>query len=193
MIEQVYDAPGYEGCPSWCANSEIGEGSHAHGSAVLESPGTALTGQLVQVSADDEPRVLINGHVTTPGEARAFAGAVLRLADQATLAPSGLDLIITLARGRVTLAEMALASGFDVERLQDQQAGGQLLSVHDVDQLALAVARLIIAREAAQADPQNRVHRRDVEVPESDATPTQTSVKTGGHHQRIKTTYGQRL
>jgi len=187
MSEELNGAPGYEGCPNWCLNSEIGEGPHAHGGAVVEIAGT-LTSQLVQVSADDEPRVLINGHVTTPGEARVFAGAVLRLADQATLAPSGLDLITTLARGRVTLEEMAPASGIDVERLRDQQAGGQVLSVHDVDHLALAVARLIITRESEQADPQNRFHRSDGGVPASDAAPTQTSVKIGGHHQRIKTT-----
>jgi len=153
MSEQQYDAPRSWGCPRWCVISEIGNASHAHRSAVAESPGAALTARLVQVSSEDEPRILISGDAVTPGAGRAFAGDVLRLADQATLAPSGLDLVITLARGRVTLAEMALAVGLDVERLRDQQAGGQVLSVHDVDRLALAVAHLVSARQKQGAQP----------------------------------------
>jgi len=150
MSEQLYGAPTSTGCPSWCVNSDDGE-SHAHRSAVVESPGTPLTARLVQAGSD-EPRMLITGHHTTPGNARAFAAAVLRLADQATPAPGGLGLITMLARGRVTITEMALATGLEVERLRDQQAGRRVLSVHDIDRLALAVAHLIIERED-QAKP----------------------------------------
>jgi hypothetical protein len=153
MSEQLYDAPRSSGCPSWCAIGETGQASHGHRSEVAESPGTGLTARLVQVSADDEPRIMISGDAVTAGAGRAFAGALLRLVDQATLAPSGLDLVITLARGRVTLDEMAVAAGLDVERLRDQHAGGQVLSVHDMDRLALIVARLIVEREDQARGP----------------------------------------
>lgn len=147
MTEQPYGAPETEGCPSWCLISEIGGESHAHRSVVVESPGMGLTARLVHASVDPEPCILIDGNAITPREARAFAGDLLRLADQATLAPSGLDLVTTLARGRVTLDEMAEAAGIDVERLRAQRAGGRVLSVHELDRLALAVAHLMIGRE----------------------------------------------
>lgn len=147
MTEELYVAPESAKCPSWCLISEIGEESHAHRSAVVDSPGTRLTARMIQGSADEEPGIMISGNVITPREGRAFAGALLRLADQATLGPRGLDLITTLARGRVTLAEMASAAGLDVERLRAQRAGGQVLSVHELDRLTLVVARLMIERE----------------------------------------------
>jgi hypothetical protein len=147
MSEQLDWAPGLADYPSVGVIGETGQGSHVDSNAAVDSPGALLTAKLAPVSAGAEPQILITGHLTTPEEARAFARAILRLADQATRAPGGLDLITTLARGRVTLAEMALASGLDVERLKDQHAGGQVLSVHDIDQLALAVAHLTMVRE----------------------------------------------
>ena len=153
MSEQPYDGPRSSGGPSGCVIGEIGEASHAHHSAVVESPGTGCAARLVMVSADDELRILISGDAITAGARRAFAGALLRLADQATLTPSGPDLVITLARGQVTLAELAVAAGLDVDRLRDQHAGGQVLGVHDIDRLALTATRLMTEREDQAAGP----------------------------------------
>jgi hypothetical protein len=147
MSEQLDWEPGLADYPSVGVICETGQGSHARDDVAVDSPGTVLAAKLAPVGDDAELQILIAGHLTTPAEARVFAHAILRLADQATRAPGGLELITTLARGRVTLPEMALASGLDVERLQDQQAGRQVLSVHDIDQLALAVAHLIMVRD----------------------------------------------
>ena len=156
----MHDAPASAGGYDWPVNREKGAGLHARVSAIGGRPATAPTARLVQAGADDQPQVLIAGGVASPHEARAFASALMRFADQATLAPRGLDLLLTLARGRVTLAEMAQASGLDIQRLREQQAGGQVLSVHDIDQLALAVAHLVTARDG-RANSSRHVGRED--------------------------------
>lgn len=144
MTEQLDWTPLSADYPSAGEAQETYRGLHADIDAGV---GTLLTAELAPVSDDAELQILIAGRPTAPDEARAFAHAILRLADQATRAPGGLELITTLSRGRITLADLAQESGLDVEQLEDQHAGKQVLSVHDIDQLALAVAHLIMVRE----------------------------------------------
>lgn len=131
-------------CPPWCVVEESASGPHTHASADarVETLDQPLTVQLVQL-ADAEPHVLVDGQLATLEQATHFVTALRRLTDAATLAAPGLSFVVQLAaRSGTTLEEMALAVGLDVERLCVQRAGAQVLSVAEVDRLALAVARL---------------------------------------------------
>jgi hypothetical protein len=132
-------------CPAWCVNDTTDSGPHAHVSAdvVVEALGSPLVARLVQVAAG-ELRVAVNDHIATLEQAKTFAAALRRLTDDATLAEPGLGFITRLAGSAgVSVEEMALASGIELERLRRQQAGGQALTIRELDQLALAVARLV--------------------------------------------------
>jgi hypothetical protein len=105
--------------------------------------GQPLVARLLQASGDPEVRVLVNDKVATIEQAEAFALALRRLAAQAQLAQPGLGFVATLAaRSGVSPKQMALAAGVDAHKVQAQRAGGQVLTVHELDSLALAVARL---------------------------------------------------
>lgn len=133
-------------CPPWCVTEQSETHTHSSADARVETLGHPLTVQLVQVD-DAEPRMLVDGQVATIEQANHFANAVKRLTDAGTLAEPGLSFVVRLAAGSgITLEEMALASGVDVERLRQQRAGGCVLTVHEVDRLALTVANLATAR-----------------------------------------------
>ena len=144
-------------CPPWCVAERTDTGLHTHSSdsSSVETLAHPLTVQLVQV-ADDEPRMLIDGQVATIEQAQRFATAIKRLTDAGTLAEPGLSFVVKLAAvGGITLEEMALASGIDVTRLRKQRSGGRVLTVNDVDRLALAVANLSMARDRSDDQRQN--------------------------------------
>jgi hypothetical protein len=136
-------------CPPWCVTEESANGPHTHASADtrVETLAQPLAVQLVQVG-DAEPRLLLDGQVATIEQANAFSSAIKRLTDAATLAEPGLGFVLRLALGsEITLEEMALASGIDVERLRTQRANGQVMTVSELDRLALTVANLAVARD----------------------------------------------
>jgi hypothetical protein len=138
-------------CPPWCVTEASERGPHTHASADsrVETLAQPLAVQLVQV-ADAEPRLLIDGQVATIEQANAFASAIKRLTDAATLAAPGLGFVLRLALSSdITLEEMALASGLDLQRLQAQRADGQVMTVYEIDRLALTVANLATARNRA--------------------------------------------
>lgn len=135
-------------CPPWCVMEQIGNGPHTHSSAEsrVESLGNPLSVQLIQ-AADAEPRMLIDGQVATIEQATHFAHAIMRLTSAGTLAEPGLTFVVKLATGSgITLEEMAKASGLDVERLRQQRAGGRVMTVAEIDRVALVVANLSAAR-----------------------------------------------
>lgn len=154
MAEQTTEPeqPARSDCPSWCAHPAQGRPGHAHVSEDLTvaAIGQPLVARLLQASGDPEVRVLVNDKVATIEQAEAFALALRRLADRAMLAEPGLGFVATLAaRSGISVKQMALAAGVDAQQVAAQRAGGQVLSVHEVDRLALAVARL--AAETLQA------------------------------------------
>jgi hypothetical protein len=135
-------------CPPWCVMEKIGNDPHTHSSADsrVETMGTPLSVQLIQV-ADAEPRRLIDGQDATIEQATHFAHAIKRLTAAGTLAEPGLSFVVKLATGSgITLEEMAKASGLDVSRLRQQRAGGRVMTVAEIDQVALVVANLSAAR-----------------------------------------------
>lgn len=135
-------------CPPWCVMEKIGNGPHTHSSAEsrVETMETPLSVQLIQV-ADAEPRMLIGGQAATIEQATHFAHAIKRLTSAGTLAEPGLSFVVKLATGSdITLEEMAKASGLDVERLRQQRAGGRVMTVAEIDRVALVVANLSAAR-----------------------------------------------
>lgn len=144
-------------CPPWCVAEQTDTGLHTHSSDAgsIETLAHPLTVQLVQV-ADDEPRMLIDGQVATIEQAQRFATAIKRLTDAGTLAEPGLSFVVKLAAvSGITLEEMALAAGIEVDRLHKQRSGGRVLTVNEVDRLALAVANLSMARDRSDDQRQN--------------------------------------
>jgi len=138
-----------EACPTWCVTEAPEDGAHTHASADtrIETLAHPLSVQLVQVDGA-QPRLLIDGQVASVEQAKSFAGAIKRLTDAATLAEPGLGFVMRLATASgATVEEMALASGLDVSRLRKQRAGGQVLTLAELDRLALAVAGLASARD----------------------------------------------
>jgi hypothetical protein len=136
-------------CPPWCVAGP-GAGRHTHASADtrVETLARPLNVQLVQVG-DSAPRLLVDGQVATLQQATSFASAIRRMADAATLAEPGLGFVLRLASNAgITLEAMAQASGIDPERLTAQREGGQVMTVHEVDGLALAVAGHAAERRA---------------------------------------------
>jgi hypothetical protein len=135
-------------CPGWCTNAEADGARHAHVSSehTVEGVDRPLTASLVQVSHDSEIRVMVNGQVATLEQAHVFAMKLRALVDEATPAAPGLGFVAGFASTHgISAPEMALASGLDVERVRAQLVGGSLLSVREIDQLALAVAHLVSA------------------------------------------------
>jgi hypothetical protein len=136
-------------CPPWCVAGP-GAGQHTHASADtrVDTLARPLNVQLVQVG-DTAPRLLVDGQVATLEQATGFANAIRRMADAATLAEPGLAFVLRLASNAgITLEAMAQASGIEPERLAAQRDGGQVMTVHEVDGLALAVAGLAAERRA---------------------------------------------
>lgn len=133
-------------CPSWCINDRGGEHSHVSRDVHVEGLGRPMSAKLVQVSTEESPRMLVNGHVATLEQAESFAYAVLRLGADATLAEPGLGFVRSLAeKAGISIEDMAAASGLDATQLRAQREGEQVLTVHEFDQLALAVAQLTVA------------------------------------------------
>jgi hypothetical protein len=146
------EQPALADCPSWCAHPAQGRPGHAHVSddLTVAAIGQPLVARLLQASGDPEVRVLVNDKVATIEQAETFALALRRLTDQAKLAEPGLGFVATLsARSGISVKQVALAAGVDPQKVAAQRAGGQLLSVHELDRLALTVARL--AAETLQA------------------------------------------
>jgi len=133
-------------CPSWCINDRGGDHSHVSREVHVEALGRPLSAKLVQVSSEETPRVLVNGHVASLEQSEAFAYALLRLGADATLAEPGLGFVESLAaKADISIEDMAAASDLDPSLLRAQRGGEQVLTVHQFDQLALAVARLTVA------------------------------------------------
>ena len=151
MTELTVNDTGHETCPPWCVSDGNGDEDHTHASDELrvETMAQPLAVQLVQV-AGTAPRLLVDGQVASLEQAHAFASGIRRLTDAATLAEPGLGFVLRLAGSSITLEEMALASGIDVARLRRQRAGGRLLTVAEIDRLALAVANLAAAGAGVQ-------------------------------------------
>ncbi len=133
-------------CPSWCVNDRAEEHTHVSREVLVEGLARPLSGKLVQVPGEEAPRALVNGYVATLDQTESFAYALLRLGSDATLAEPGLGFIDSLAsKSGITVEEMSQASGLDPARLRAQREGEQVLTVHEFDQLALAVAQLTVA------------------------------------------------
>ncbi len=148
MTELTVSETNTNTCPSWCVTVESEHGPHTHASADtrVETLAQPLSVQLVQVG-DAQPRLLLDGQVATIEQANAFSSAIKRLTDAATLAEPGLGFVLRLAlASEITLEEMALASGLDIERLRKQRANGMVMTVFELDRLALTVANLAAAR-----------------------------------------------
>ncbi|MGH3445935.1 MAG: hypothetical protein ACRDPB_11215 [Nocardioidaceae bacterium] len=145
-------APGQQGqlaqCPPWCAGGSgtTDPGVHAHVSAdvtagTLEQP---LVARLIQVAGSPDVRVLFNERVASVEEVSGFMSCVRQLLDQARPAAAGLGFLAPMiARAGLGHAELAEVSGLQVSWLRAQSAGGQVLTVHEFDQLALSVAHLL--------------------------------------------------
>ena len=130
-------------CPTWCVY-EGEEPEHAHVSAdvVAGAAEQQLTARLVQMG-ETGPRVLLNGRVADLDEFGPFVRCLQRLVDQAQLAPAGCGVVDELIRhAELSLSEVAEAAGLEVSWVRAQHAGRQVLSVHELDRLALAAAGL---------------------------------------------------
>jgi hypothetical protein len=104
-----------------------------------------LVGRLI--GCGDDLRVEINERAATLTESRAFVDSMRRLLDDATPAEPGLGFVATLAeRAGMGVTEMAMAAGLDPSWVRAQHAGGQVLTLHEYDLLALAVARVAASR-----------------------------------------------
>ena len=137
-------------CPSWCTSQESNE-VHPHVSAdvQVETLAQPLTARLVQVAANSEARVMVNGQVATLEQAASFARAVRRLTDEGTPAAGGLDFIFRLAeKHQIPLEDVAVTTGIDIGRLRLYRKGQPSLTVHEVDRLALAVVYMTSSRES---------------------------------------------
>jgi hypothetical protein len=146
MTNLAVSAPVRVLCPAWCVNDRDDDHSHVSRELHVEGVGRPLSAKLVQVPAESEPRVLVNGCVATLDQCEAFAYALLRLGSEATLAEPGLGFVEALAqKADVSIEEMAQTSGLDATRLRAQREGEQVLTVYEFDQLALAVAQLTVA------------------------------------------------
>lgn len=133
-------------CPSWCVNDRGGDHAHVSRDLHVEGLGRPLSAKLIQPDADGAPRMLVNGHVARLDQAEAFAYALLRLGAEATMAEPGLGFVEALTdRSEITLEELALASGVQLDRLRTQRQGEQELTVHEFDQVALAAAQLSVS------------------------------------------------
>lgn len=138
-------------CPAWCVY-EGDAPDHAHVSADVTSgiPGQQLTARLVQMDEETAPRVMLNGRVSDLEEFGPFVSCLQRLVDQAQLAPAGCGIVDDIVkRAGLSLTEVALAAGLEVSWVRAQHAGKQLLSVHELDRLALAAAGLATAASLA--------------------------------------------
>lgn len=152
LLDDAAYHPTEDPCPAWCACDATAAGNHLHRSAdvVVSGQREPLVGRLIGVGAD--VRVEINERAATLEESRTFVDAVRRLLDDATLAEPGLGFVATLAaRARMGVAEMAMAAGLESSWVRAQQAGGQVLTLHEYDQLALAVARVAASRPSGLA------------------------------------------
>ncbi len=130
-------------CPAWCVY-EGEETGHAHVSAdVVAGPAEQpLTARLVQMG-ETTPRVQLNGRVADLEEFGPFVRCLQRLVDQAQLAPAGCGVVDDIVRqAGLRLTDVAEAADLEVTWVRAQHAGKQLLSVHELDRLALAAAGL---------------------------------------------------
>jgi hypothetical protein len=134
-----------------CGGSGTAEGRHlritedpaveSREDVAAEAHGEPLTALMLRSSNHSEHRILINGQGVTAEQARTYASELRRLADKATPAPGGLGIVDQIAATAGVDAEaMAEAVGLDVAAVRAQRAGGEVLSVYDMDRLALAVA-----------------------------------------------------
>lgn len=139
-------------CPSWCASHAVNLGPHPHVSEEVSvaTEDRPLSVRLFRADGDIEPRILVDGQVATVEQANTFAVALRRVVEDATLAPAGLGFVSNLAdMAGIGVEEMARAAGIKVRRVRLQQQGGRILSVRDLDRLALAAAHLSAARPVA--------------------------------------------
>src|SRR5688572_18181368 len=134
-------------CPGWCVNV-ASESDHVHVSADIAAgaPDQPLMARLIGKGLEEQPHVLLNGRVATVDQAASFLGGVRQLLDRARLAEPGLGFVEALWAGAdVTFSEIADICGVDEQRIRQQGQGGQVLSVYEYDQVALAVARMLAA------------------------------------------------
>lgn len=143
-------------CPEWCLHTghsdiEPGDplmGEHVHVSADVGAgePDQPLMARLIGRSGDETPRVLLNGRVATVDQVDAFVAGVRQLLDRARLAAPGLGLVADLwTAGMATFTEVSAMSGIEEDRIREQSRGGQVLTVHELDRLALTLAQLVSA------------------------------------------------
>lgn len=144
-------------CPTWCRSLVSDPGSaavHPHVSEDIEvgDAEDPLVARMIQMAGSDMVRVVLGQQVVGVEEARTFAAAVLRMTASAERAEPGLGFLELLAgRADLSTGEIALAAGLDVDRVRAQRAGGRVLSRHEFDRVALAVAELVTLK--ADLDP----------------------------------------
>jgi len=144
LHEPVHD-PAIGGCPVWCVDTPDHDHLHRSDDVVVTAQREPLVGRLIGVGED--VRVEINERAATLNESRAFVDSMRRLLDDATLAEPGLGFVATLAeRVGLGVTEMSMAAGLDPSWVRAQHAGGQVLTLHEYDMLALAVARVAASR-----------------------------------------------
>jgi hypothetical protein len=138
-------------CPEWCVLAgEVHDHPHVSNDVTVGSGDQPVTARLVQGGADTQPQVVVNGRVAHLEELGSVVKALHRLLDQAQLAPAGLGFVDDLVQDcGLGLAEVAEAADLDVAWVRAQHAGKQVLTTHEFDRLALAVAALAVSSKAA--------------------------------------------
>lgn len=138
-------------CPAWCVyDGDAAEHAHVSADVTSGTPERQLTARLVQRDEETAPRVMLNGRETGLEEFGPFVSCLQRLVDQAQLAPAGCGIVDDIVKqAGLSLTEVALAAGLEVSWVRAQHAGKQLLSVHELDRLALAAAGLASAGSLA--------------------------------------------
>lgn len=135
-------------CPDWCVNDGLDLAGHVHVSADVAggAPDQPLMARLIGKAADSSVQVLMNGRVASVDQVDSFVGGLRLLLDRARLAEPGLGFIADLWDGAdVTFSEMSAVSGIEEQRIRAQSRGGQVLTIHEFDRLALSLARVIAA------------------------------------------------
>jgi hypothetical protein len=139
------------GCPSWCVNGDEGV-AHAHVSAdvIGGAADQPLMARLIRMEHSDDVHVLVNDRVATLDEVSSFLGGLRTLLDQARLAKPGLGFVgVLVDQAGLTLEELGEHVGVEPARVRKQAEGGQVLSRHELDELALGAASIASGRLSA--------------------------------------------
>jgi hypothetical protein len=171
-------------CPTWCRTAGVADAGRSHGQdvdgvhahvsedIVVGDPVDPVTVRMTQLVGSDQVRVVLGRHVVDLAGARSIAHALSRLTAAAQLAEPGLGFVEVLAaRAGAGTGQLALAAGIDVERVRTQRAGGQVLSLAELDRLAMATAQLVPLRASTgEVEDEGADDESSTDVP-----PTETS------------------